>query len=914
MSGQINGVYDPSYFDTEGNEYVGPDNVLWWSSNSRNVSNGSVIGSASYECVEIDLTKKRTVNYISFDCMYKPVSIDIEYDCIDLDNIDSYSTANRWKRVLPVPDEKFDSDISYLSDHINPWKHCEFYFTDEDGNPLTTRRIKLRFTRRQEDWPAEDYPEFPWSVDVKNLRVGRYISRLEHLENYLIDTTSYSDQTPTAAVELRQRFYMKSDFQIGSRPTATLNNIDSFTPSPVNPKLSGFEFLINPKSETSLVGFDWSLYKIVNGVDVLVDEGNVTKTLTAASAAYEDEEVGDENRYSWLRIDFTHSVQTTGLETYEIRLKNKLPTGSSLAYTVSPNPHVSDVLISTDLIVSGATTTTLENSSLVFRVIADIGNYGKDLLGNEYREGVRYNSAGNAIDGLGYTNWTCFPNPSQDGVECLYLDIRKLVDGQYQSSVIDALEINTLTPGVKMNLYFSRQPFNGSQPPQDIDDWESILWTPVRESFKLNAKQIIDLPYPIYANWLCLEFYNLQAAPLGLTGYPILPEVEFKEFPQWVYDDNPTKIVVNDEPNLLQEKFVGYTLEEVFAPKLENRGDVRIYADTAQTLAQNIEQNGFGSASPVVMSQVSFYQQPYEAPSVRKVSTDTLLGSFVYQDYQKDYSKTYIAEAQQYPRVVNSRNVSNLNDRRLLARHDELNLLFNRVCAHKYSIKKARYNKKAYNVSVSEINLLRKDYTVERDDPVIHDVLVFDGAEQSILIESSTWEPEQKLSIPIGGNVYVTYTVNGMTYEDELVTFENINADSPSYDSVDLFGGGGIATSAIARSAAFETGETYYRDQDFVIVYDPISRKNQIKRNDIPARLVVGNVVNSIDKYTVVGVAIIDTETDNPLTDQVELGDIGGSIFSTGAATTGGLLSSGFDNTTINGLTQTYGTLTDPTD
>jgi hypothetical protein len=210
---------------------------------------------------------------------------------------------------------------------------------------------------------------------------------------------------------------------------------------------------------------------------------------------------------------------------------------------------------------------------------------------------------------------------------------------------------------------------------------------------------------------------------------------------------------------------------------------------------------------------------------------------------------------------------------------------------------------------------LRKDYSVEFDDAVIHDVLVYENADESLLIESSSFEPEERISISIGRSFYLTYTVNGTEYSDELVQFEPATSITASFEPFDLSGTGGIATNVIGRSEAFKRGETYYRDQDFLIVYDPASKKNQIKRNNIPPRLVVGNVVNSIDRYTVAGTGIINTEVDYPIRpgDQMELGKLSGQVMSAGSSAVTGTIT---PPTTAesNGSAGIYATLTDPTD
>lgn len=918
IAGQINGIYDISYFDSSGNEYNNNRTQLWWSSKNRYSLES---GSSTSEYIEIDLTKRRLLNYISFDVMQKPIDIEIQYDCVDLTDIDQYSHVPRWKSVQMIENTLFDSSISYQSDYTNPWKHCEFYFNDQNGEPLIARRLRIKFTRRDEDWPTVGMQAFVWTIDVKNLRVARFVNDIKNALGDLIEVPSYSDVL-AFPYEVRQRFSILDSFVIYANQTTDLTNIDGFIPSSISPKIFGFEVLINPNSVGTIV-IDWNILDITN-IESVIAKGIKTQTVEI-ERGLEYQPTGGElaegitgamesiPAMKWVRILFDKPIDTVMGNKYEIRLKNANPRVFSDFYSVSPNPNKQN-LVSEDFdlhtVDIAGKVTHKQDTSMVYRILADVGHAGKDLLGNGYREGVRYNSAPNANDGKLYTNWTCFPNPSQDGVEALYFDVRKLVNGLYLPSVIDALDINTLTPGIKMNVYYSKQSMLNNASPQNIKDWENMMWTPVRDSFKINQKQTLDLPYPICANWVCLEFYNLQAIPMGLPNYPILPEVEYKEFPDWVYTNNPTPTPTSDEPFLQQEKFVEFKIADVVAPSLENNKGLRIYAVPPQTLNQNIDQNGFGSADPQLLSKVSFSKNPYAQPTINTINTETLLGDFVYNDYTSDPKKTYIAEAKQYPRLINSRNVSNINDRRDASRYDEIHALFNRICAHQYVVKKARYNKKGFIVSISEVNFFRKDYAVEGDDPVIHDVLVYESAEQSLLIESSSWETEQKISMPIGKPIFVTYTAGGVAYTDETVYFEQETNDLPSYSPVGLVGSGSIATSTIARSNAFGEGETYYRDQDFAIVYDPESKKNYIKRDDNPARLVTPHSVNSLDKYTVFGSAIIVTEIEE---DMAELGKPSGTPLTAGSSAVEATMTPPVTASSSSGSTA-FGSLTDPTD
>lgn len=906
----INGIYDISYFDAENNEYQIETPKIWWSSKHRFAVED---GRSTSEFLELDLGKRRSINYLSFDIIRKPIDVEIQYDAIDMESLDQYSSTPRWRSVKPINNEAFDSSLSYISDFVNPWQHCEFYFYDENNEPLVASKLRIKFTRRSDSWPTENFASFAWSIDAKNLRVGRFITEQKHIYNTPVEVNTYSGEAKLYS-EARQQIIFDSGNTLQTSPTASLSNIDSFTPTKIQPKIAGFEFLTKPSSNDSTLSFNWEFIHIIGSIEKVLASGRKQHRISVDPQLSYDTQTFVVD-HAWVRVIFDQPVDSEENGKYEIRIRNRSAQELESIYTLSPNPSSFDLKIAN----SEGSLENRTNTSLVYRLITDSGNYGKDLLGNEYREGARYSSADQSVDGKIYTNWTSAPNPSPDGVEALYLDIRKLVSGRYRPSVVDAIEINTLTPGVKMNVYYSMQ--ETTRPPTSLEDWENMMWTPVRSSFKLNDKQTIDLPYPIMANWICIEFYNLQAYAFSVSNYPILPEVEYKEFPLWVYEGNPAPKPTNDQPILQRETFVDYTIPEVFVNEIENRnGPVRIYNDTPQTLQQNIAANGFGSADPENLARVSFSKNPFITPSVKRVDTTTTLGGFVYSQYTNTPEITYVAEAQQYPRIVENRSVSNANDRRLMARYDEINLLFNRVCAHQYAVKKGRFNKKAYRVSVSEIKFLRKDYSVEFDDPTINDTLVFEDAKTSLLIEDSSWIGEEKISIPIGSAVYVTYTVGETTYEDELITFEPATSTTPSFSPVELLGGGAIATSVIARSRAFKQGETYYRDQDFAIVYDPVTKKNRIKRHDIPARLVVPSLTHSVDRYTAIGAAIITTEIDpielangfETLRDLVELGDPDGVVTYASTSTMTGTITPPV-TAESNGVTTIYATLTDPT-
>jgi hypothetical protein len=60
------------------------------------------------------------------------------------------------------------------------WTYLEFHFGDVNGEPLYTRYLRIALTRRESDPPFLFDPvrnvAEPWSVEVRNLRIGRNVS------------------------------------------------------------------------------------------------------------------------------------------------------------------------------------------------------------------------------------------------------------------------------------------------------------------------------------------------------------------------------------------------------------------------------------------------------------------------------------------------------------------------------------------------------------------------------------------------------------------------------------------------------------------------------------------------------------------------------------------------------------------
>jgi hypothetical protein len=128
---------------------------------------------AGDDYLEIDLGSAEAVNYVYFEAISKPYDIELAFDLLDL------SPRRRWLNVTPIQDMTFPSSLAYNPVSQNPWTRLEFYFTNSMGQMIYTRYLRLKFARRLDsDSPfiSNQLTRLPYSIEVRNLRVGRNVS------------------------------------------------------------------------------------------------------------------------------------------------------------------------------------------------------------------------------------------------------------------------------------------------------------------------------------------------------------------------------------------------------------------------------------------------------------------------------------------------------------------------------------------------------------------------------------------------------------------------------------------------------------------------------------------------------------------------------------------------------------------
>lgn len=153
----VNSIYPAVYQNLAQIKGAPSETAPFWSSLER------LTGS---DFLEIDLGTVQAVNFLSFEASQKPFKITASYDLLD---------AAPERRFIPVTlvnerEAPSTQSTSYEAKNLNQWSIITMNVSTSLNAMIYTRFIRLEFTR-----PPEGLP-FPYSAEVRNLRIGRNIA------------------------------------------------------------------------------------------------------------------------------------------------------------------------------------------------------------------------------------------------------------------------------------------------------------------------------------------------------------------------------------------------------------------------------------------------------------------------------------------------------------------------------------------------------------------------------------------------------------------------------------------------------------------------------------------------------------------------------------------------------------------
>jgi hypothetical protein len=160
----INGIYPIEYQDLPGVPLLKYRHEQFW---------GSIERDQGDDYLELDLGNTKAVNYISFEATRKPYSIEVMFDTLD------QGLERSFAPILPHISLPNSFSLGYSPAITNPWEEIVINFTDSRRQMVYTRFLRFKFARRPDTnspFIGPDGSTRPYSIEVRNLRVGRSVA------------------------------------------------------------------------------------------------------------------------------------------------------------------------------------------------------------------------------------------------------------------------------------------------------------------------------------------------------------------------------------------------------------------------------------------------------------------------------------------------------------------------------------------------------------------------------------------------------------------------------------------------------------------------------------------------------------------------------------------------------------------
>jgi len=949
------GVDQPEYPDTfwwaSNDRYAAtePDGVSYLAINDG--------GFATSEILEIDLGRIREINFVNFDIIRAPIDVRIEYDEIstpereaiwlpvtrlpglNFDNRTTFDSSNRtaWQNM--------ELNFSTAKGNMIHTRYLRLVFTRRDEPwptstsvpfawPVFIKHLRMgRYVNTLRDTVGplliQDTP-----TDLDPVQLPVYISPGSHevRQKFVYPATSErAGKTPSML-----------GFGILVQTTASIENVENEDAQPqADPTMAWSVWDVTNTAEPLLLrngvergvatpGLSWldfyldEKYVIEGDLDKVYELRVSSADLFAADTVFTHQPNTLSSKAIPGFLDFNNS--STSVDT-SVDVRSVVSVGDFIIRTEEDDQvyrvnALSAVAITLNAPYTGVSTTgstgaivypyssydsvndayVLEgNKNLVMRVWADVADEGRDILGNTYRYVTHKEKAKYVVDGT-KAGWMSEPAPTPDAVECLYFDIRSRNDeDRYVTTLVEALSIAPRTPGVRMNVYWSQQNIEGDRP-ETTTEWDYLLWTPIQETYTLRRDEVIEFPQPIKAAFIKLEFTALNPLPFRIPTFPALPPRLYRRYPTWVEDQfNNSKIraTVDDwfsnNSTPVQIKVLSSLANPIREFEYKQKEFLAALAlgkiDGDQLITSGIvDIKDKALLDPVTASKVYIQEtDQFESSLLVSVDQNSLLGKLVVNRFNPNIL-TDPVEVPPSAIFDGVGNVSTINDRVSQSYQNlaQVPMRFNRASRHVYTYEEAEFNKKAYFVGIDEVRFLRNNYTVQRDDPLIVDILHDDE-----MLEENTWEKIGLSGIPDGISLYVSYSVNPDTIDEEVYLAGHV--------PVALSVTGAPARNVMVYTLPGKQGLQYFQGDDYDLTFGKnadgeivnyISRSNLTERlvsplqdtTYIDAAIVIGRGFipspPTYDEGTVTGIGVgITDENEGPFVPNYGTGIYGGGVY-----------------------------------
>jgi hypothetical protein len=291
---------------------------------------------------------------------------------------------------------------------------------------------------------------------------------------------------------------------------------------------------------------------------------------------------------------------------------------------------------------------------------------------------------------------------------------------QDDTTVIDSVFVDPITPNVGFNIYYSTDDTNNTSEglsPLTETEWEQKLWTHVPQTYVTTVAQEYYLPTPMVAKYVKIEFSDLQPQSYNPGNFPI--PVAYKKYPKWVAD---FFIGQMELPSFIASQVnVSYdALDFAYNYYLDDIGQ----QPAAPASSSNIPQiNNFFSTlndasdqvDPTTLQKINLVMNTYTQPPGNLADPTTLLGSVV-QRATSGSAINYPVESGVVSPNVDYSDVSSLSREQIVFEQSMPVMFFYLTCRHFYRELTANFdNNKAYFAGVNSIAFMRNNYAITGD-------------------------------------------------------------------------------------------------------------------------------------------------------------------------------------------------------
>jgi len=713
-------------------------------------------GNRTSESLVINFSAPVPINLLEFEIGQKPIDIQVQY----LTNSGAWGTVCLNNNVENTVSVYYDNTTTYQ------WQPAALTFTDNTGNIIQTTSLKLIFTRRLDIFPFNNPTGFPWSIEVRNLKTGLMIGQ-------------ESDFVSFPGIDVLGNSFTTSLQVYG--PGNVTNNANSFWQSQSNPSQFAVESLYFDIS--SLQGSAQTIDQIY--IDPLTignlmhvyysndDSTSASATFNSGDIIWSDSFAGtglvsgegvwasynlvwDQNFPSFAKYVNSNFSSNPWDSLYENSNVASIQSGYTIGGNITANQYgQGDTTVTfanpnsggyisagsapyfeLDICLQGGTLTT--GYSLQYTLAHPASQIVPNLKLVSYNNGVGVATAStylsntfNAGDQIGIRNDAnnnqAIAYVVQSGITTAIGTVpaanNSFLPYGYTSIIVeDTQKVLSLD-----NVQFSK--VTSTTPAQ----WDYKLWNPINRHYRLQ-KGYLNLPNPIVAKYIKLEFTKLTPTPYESVYNPLLPLVEFNAYPSWVVayiNDNLSQVT---SLNQLKAEAVNYNLINT---GIQQPNQTLMSDPEPESILDYITSLSTSDITQSAQQEYNSWFAPNAPSSSIKTPSNQTPQVYTNNLYQEDSLFTTVQNPNPLGQVysgANSGALSNYSQEIALnaptvgpitARSDSAiikeknypDLWFPRICRHAYQVVQTqRDNKLAYSVAIQNVAFYKKDRSIPTND------------------------------------------------------------------------------------------------------------------------------------------------------------------------------------------------------